>query len=74
VLELSRQRRRVCREEGGTVPSTRLIDALLDERHELTEWATSNSVNCRQAGRAILGISGTPYRMHATGRTDGSCW
>lgn len=28
--------RRVCREEGGTVPSTRLIDALLDERGELT--------------------------------------
>jgi hypothetical protein len=27
--------RRVCREEGGTVPSTRLIDALLDEPREL---------------------------------------
>lgn len=28
--------RRVCREEGGTVPSMDLVDALLDERSELT--------------------------------------
>jgi hypothetical protein len=28
--------RRVCREQDGRVPSVRLIDALLDERSELT--------------------------------------
>lgn len=27
--------RQVCREESGRAPSTRLIDALLDERREL---------------------------------------
>gem|GEM_PF-2782082 len=35
--------RRVCREDGGTVPSTRLIDALLDERRELTRKLTALS-------------------------------
>jgi hypothetical protein len=29
--------RRVCREQGGTLPSMGSVDALLDERGELTE-------------------------------------
>ncbi|HWS91149.1 MAG TPA: hypothetical protein VN306_01195 [Mycobacterium sp.] len=32
--------RRVARERGGPLPLLDVVDALLDERRELTEWAT----------------------------------
>ena len=39
-LRLVAALRRAARERGGPLPSIDVADALLDERRELTEWAT----------------------------------
>jgi hypothetical protein len=36
---------RAARERGGPLPSIDVADALLDERRELTEWATNRHGN-----------------------------
>jgi hypothetical protein len=41
-LRLVTALRRAAQERGGPLPSIDVGDALLDERHELTEWATTH--------------------------------
>jgi hypothetical protein len=44
-LRLVAALRRAARERGGPLPSIAAADALLDERRELTEWATTCNGN-----------------------------
>ena len=49
-LQLVGALRCAARERGGPLPSINVADALLDERRELTEWATTlSSVRARDA-------------------------
>jgi hypothetical protein len=44
-LRLVAALRQDARERGGPLPSIDMADALLDERHEMTEWATTRVLN-----------------------------
>ena len=46
-LRLAAALRRAARERGGPLPSIDVADALLDERCELAEWATTRHGNER---------------------------
>jgi len=44
-LRLVAALRQDARERGGPLQSIDMADALLDERHEMTEWATTRVLN-----------------------------
>jgi hypothetical protein len=44
-LRLVAALRQDARERGGPLPSIDMADALLDERYEMTEWATTRVLN-----------------------------
>jgi hypothetical protein len=57
-LRLVAALRRAARERGGPLPSIDVADALLDERRELTQWATTRRASLLHRYRTWLATIG----------------